>query len=122
MGTIQRSCTIRRDRSRLRLGRIAGARTDYSYAPGSDPTSTWNGRVTDKVTLVEAKDLQVYDLQFTYTRNLNQRLRWKIQLNINNLTNQHELIINNINGRTLQPLTYRYQDPRQFILTNTLRF
>lgn len=108
---------------RIRQGRIAGARTDYTYAQGSDLTDVWNGRVTDKVTLIQAKDQNVYDLQVGYTRVLGQkRIRWDVQLNVNNVTNQRELIVNNINGRTLQPLTYRYQDPRQFILTNTFKF
>lgn len=65
----------------------------------------------------------MYDLQVGYTRILGaKRIRWDIQLNVNNVTNQRELIVNNINGRTLQPLTYRYQDPRQFVLTNTFSF
>ena len=41
---------------------------------------------------------------------------------MNNVTNQRELIVNNIQAYSLQPMTYRYQDPRQFILTNTFSF
>jgi hypothetical protein len=41
---------------------------------------------------------------------------------VNNVTDQRELIVNNVHPRTLAPLTYRYQDPRQFILTNTVNF
>jgi 50S ribosomal subunit-associated GTPase HflX len=41
---------------------------------------------------------------------------------VNNLTDEDDLIINNTHPRTLAPLTYRYQDPRQFILTNTISF
>jgi iron complex outermembrane receptor protein len=108
---------------RLRTGRIAGARTDFTYASGSSFTDTWNGRVTDSVTMVETKDQKVYDLQLGYSRSfLNRKLRWNIQLNVNNLTNQRELVVNNVNPRTLVPLTYRYQDPRQYILTNTFSF
>jgi outer membrane receptor protein involved in Fe transport len=75
------------------------------------------------VSTVNAKDQNVYDAQIGYTRNfLKNKLRWNIQLNINNLTDQRELIVNNLHPRTLVPLTYRYQDPRQFILTNTVSF
>ncbi len=108
---------------RIRKGRIAGARSDYTYASGSDLTDTWNGRVTDSVTMVSALDQNVYDGQIGYVLYLDHRkIRWDIQLNVNNLTNQRDLIYNNINGVTLAPIAYRYQDPRQFILTNTFSF
>ncbi len=109
--------------TRWRVNRIAGARTDYSVTPGSDFTDQWNGRTIDKVTLVSAKDQNVYDFQLGYSVPLLQRkVRWEIQLNVNNVLDQREMIVNNIHPRTLAPLTYRYQDPRQFILTNTLSF
>jgi outer membrane receptor protein involved in Fe transport len=109
--------------TRIRKGRIAGARSDYTYTPGSTLTDTWNGRISDRVTMVEAKDQGVYDFQLGYSRSLTARkIRWSIQLNVNNVTNQRELVVNNINPRTLVPLTYRYQDPRQYILTNTFSF
>ena len=50
------------------------------------------------------------------------RFNWTLQLNVNNVLDQRELIVNNIHPRTLAPLTYRYQDPRQFVLTNTFGF
>ncbi len=109
--------------TRLRFGRVAGARTDYSITPGSDYTDTWNGRTIDKVSTVNAKDQNVYDLQVSYSLPILQRkVRWNIQLNVNNVLDQRELIVNNVHPRTLAPLTYRYQDPRQFILTNTFSF
>jgi len=109
--------------TRLRLGRVAGARTDYTVTPGSDYTDKWNGRVIEKVTTVDAKDQNVYDLQLTYSMPVWQRkVRWNVQLNINNVLDQRELIVNNTHPRTLAPITYRYQDPRQFILTNTFSF
>jgi outer membrane receptor protein involved in Fe transport len=109
--------------TRLRKGRIAGARTDWHVASGSDPTDTWNGRVTDGITMVDAKDQNVYDLQVGYSRTFSMRkIRWEVQLNVNNLTDQRELIVNNIHPQTLAPMAYRYQDPRQFILTNTFSF
>ena len=109
--------------TRLRFGRVAGARTDYSITPGSDYTDTWNGRTIDKVSTVNAKDQNVYDLQVSYSLPILQRkVRWNIQLNVNNVLDQRELIVNNVHPRTLAPLTYRYQDPRQFILTNTFNF
>lgn len=109
--------------TRLRQGRVAGARTDYTITPGSDFTDTWNGRVIENVSTVNAKDQNVYDLQLSYTLPIMQRrVRWNIQLNVNNLLDQRELIVNNTHPRTLAPLTYRYQDPRQYILTNTFSF
>ncbi len=108
---------------RLRQGRVAGVRSDYSFAPGSGYTDTWNGRVIDTVATVSAADQAVYDFQLGYARAIyNRKVRWSIQLNVNNVTNQRELIVNNTHSRTLAPLTYRYQDPRQFILTNTFGF
>jgi outer membrane receptor protein involved in Fe transport len=91
--------------------------------PGSDYTDTWNGRTIDQVTTVNAKDQNVYDLQLSYSRPILQRkVRWSVQLNVNNVLDQRELIVNNLHPRTLAPLTYRYQDPRQFVLTNTFDF
>ena len=109
--------------TRWRVGRVAGARTAYSVTPGTDFTSTYNGRTIDQVTLVSAKDQAVYDLQLGYAFNFTQRkIRWSVQLNVNNVLDQREFIVNNVNPRTLAPITYRYQDPRQFILTNTFSF
>lgn len=109
--------------TRLRLGRVAGARTDYTTTAGSDFTDTWNGRVIEKVSTVSAKDQNVYDLQLSYSLPiLQRRVRWGLQLNVNNVLDQRELIVNNTHARTLAPITYRYQDPRQFILTNTFSF
>ena len=109
--------------TRWRVNRIAGARTDYSVTPGSDFTDKWNGRTIDRVTLVSAKDQNVYDLQLGYSRQVfSRKVRWSAQLNINNVLDQRELIVNNIHPRTLSPLTFRYQDPRQFVLTNTFGF
>jgi len=109
--------------TRLRLGRVAGARTDYTITPGSDYTDTWNGRTIDKVSTVNAKDQNVYDLQLSYSMAIMRRkVRWGVQLNVNNVLDQRELIVNNVHPRTLVPITYRFQDPRQFILTNTFSF
>lgn len=108
---------------RVRKGRVAGARSDYSFTQGSDFTDTWNGRVINQVATVNASDQNVYDFQLGYTRPIfNRKVRWNIQLNINNVTDQHELIVNSTHPRTLEPVTYRYQDPRQYILTNTISF
>ncbi len=109
--------------TRLRLGRVAGARTEYTITPGTDYTDTWNGRVIEKVSTVSAKDQNVYDIQFSYSLPiLRRKVRWGIQLNVNNVLDQRELVVNNTHPRTLAPITYRYQDPRQFILTNTFSF
>jgi outer membrane receptor protein involved in Fe transport len=108
---------------RLRYGRVGGAHADYTFAPGSDFTDAYNGRVTNRISMFNAANQIVNDAQFSYTRSVwENKVRWTVQLNVNNLTNQRELIVNNSNPRTLAPLTYRYQDPRQFILTNTFSF
>jgi len=89
--------------------------TEYGVGTRVDTDTT--------VTTVNAKDQSVYDAQVGYSRSLfKNKIKWSIQLNVNNLTNQRELIVNNLHPRTLAPLTYRYQDPRQFILTNTVSF
>ena len=109
--------------ARMRWERVAGARSEYTFNPGSNFTDAYNGRTISTVTTVNAKDQNVYDAQIGYTRSfLKNKLRWNIQPNVNNLTDQRELIINNLHPRTLAPLTYRYQDPRQLILTNTISF
>ena len=62
-------------------------------------------------------------MQLSYSRRVfSRKVRWSAQLNINNVLDQRELIVNNIHPRTLSPLTFRYQDPRQFVLTNTFGF
>ncbi|MFO1448977.1 MAG: TonB-dependent receptor plug domain-containing protein [Opitutaceae bacterium] len=109
--------------TRLRQGRVAGARSEYTFASGTDYTSTWNGRVVSSVSTVNASDQNVYDLQVGYQLQVMKRkVRWNIQLNVNNVLDQDELIVNNVHPRTLVPITYRYQDPRQIILTNTFTF
>jgi outer membrane receptor protein involved in Fe transport len=108
---------------RMRKGRIAGAKSVYELVSGSSYTDAWNGRKITSVTMVEAVDQNLYDLQIGYNFAAFQRkIRWSIQLNVNNLTNERALIVNNTHPTTLAPMTYRYQDPRQFILTNTLSF
>ncbi len=109
--------------SRLRWGRVAGAKVDYSVPANADFTDLWNGRVVNRIANATAKDQIVYDFQLGYSRPLlNRKYRWSVQLNVNNLTNQRELIVNSVHPQTLEAVTYRYQDPRQFILTNTVSF
>jgi outer membrane receptor protein involved in Fe transport len=77
----------------------------------------------NRIANATAKDQNVYDLQLSYSRPfLSRKVRWSVQLNINNLTNQRELIVNSVHPQTLEAVTYRYQDPRQYILTNTFSF
>ncbi len=109
--------------TRLRWGRVAGAKVDYSVPANADYTDLWNGRVVNRIANATTKDQNVYDLQLAYSRPiLNRKYRWSVQFNINNVTNQRELIVNSVHPQTLEPVTYRYQDPRQFILTNTVSF
>jgi len=109
--------------TRLRYGRVSGARTDYTFAPGTSYTDKWNGRVVDKVSIVEMKDQHVWDMQLTYKVPLRKsRFDWRVQLNINNVLDEAELIVTNIHPVSLVPTHYRYQNPRQFILTNTVSF
>jgi len=63
------------------------------------------------------------DLNTSYRlRMFHDKVRCRLQLNVNNVFDQREFIVNNVNPRTLAPITYRYQDPRQFVLTNTFSF
>lgn len=110
---------------RTRMGRVAGARVDYEFTPGSRYTDEYNGRVIKNVQLVNAVDQKLYDLQIAYSRPLtflNRKYTWRVQLNVNNLLDEDEFIINNLKDVTLEPTAYRYQDPRQFILTNSISF
>ena len=109
--------------TRLRWGRVAGAKVDYSVPANAEYTDTWNGRVVNRIAAATTEDQVVYDLQISYSRPfLKRKYRWSVQLNVNNVTNQRELIVNSVHPQTLEPVTYRYQDPRQFILTNTVSF
>ena len=109
--------------TRLRWGRVAGAKVDYSVPANADYTDTWNGRVINRIAAATTEDQIVYDLQVSYSRPIfDRKYRWSVQLNVNNVTNQRELIVNSVHPQTLAPVTYRYQDPRQFILTNTFSF
>jgi outer membrane receptor protein involved in Fe transport len=108
---------------RIRTGRVAGAKTSFSVPAGSDYTAEKNGREISAITIVEAEDQNVYDAQIGYKMKLfNGKVRWDIQLNVNNLTNERKLITQTSHAVTLAPLLARYQDPRQFILTNTFSF
>ena len=108
---------------RFRAGRVAGAKAVWHFAPGTSYTDVLNGRVIDKTETVTAADQEVYDAQLAYSlKILNSRVLWRIQLNVNNVTNQRELVVNNTDPITLAPTQYRYQDPRQFTLTNTFSF
>ena len=108
---------------RFRMGRVAGAKAVWHFAPGTSYIDALNGRVIDKTETVTAADQEVYDAQLAYSlRILNGKVLWRIQLNVNNVTNQRELVANNTDPITLAPTQYRYQDPRQFTLTNTFSF
>jgi len=109
--------------TRLRYGRVSGARTVYTFASGTDYTDAYNGRIIDNVSIVEMTDQNVWDLHFTYKIPLRKkRLDWRVQLNVNNVLDETELVVTNIHPVSLVPLHYRYQNPRQFILTNTVSF
>ncbi len=108
---------------RYRMGRVAGAVTDWDFKPGSSYTDAYNGRIVKSVRLVEAADQALFDLQISYRRAiLKRRVTWELQLNVNNLTGEDDLITNSTQVATGAPRTYRYQDPRLFILTNTFSF
>ena len=110
---------------RTRFGRVAGAKVDYEFTSGSSYTDAYNGRVIKNVQLVNAVDQKLFDMQIAYSRPVtfaNRKYTWRVQLNVNNLLDEDEFIINNLKDVTLEPTAYRYQDPRQFILTNSLSF
>ena len=109
---------------RMRKGRAAGAMAVWTLAPGTNYADAYNGRVVERTETVTAADQNVYDLQIGYGRPIlkDKRVMWRVQLNVNNVINQRELIVNNTDPATLQPRQYRYQDPRQYMLTNTFSF
>jgi hypothetical protein len=112
--------------TRLRFGRVAGSLVDYEFTQGSSYTDAYNGRVAKNVRLVEAVDQAIFDLQLTYRRPwrsfFGRQVDWSVQLNINNVTDEDDYIVNQTHPTTGTPLTYRYQNPRVFILTNTFSF
>jgi len=107
---------------RIRKDRTAGAKAVWDFAPGTDYTDEWNGRVIEGTETVTAVDQNVYDAQIAYSRRIFKDKVWRIQLNVNNVTNQQALIVTNTDAITLAPRQYRYQDPRQYLLTNTISF
>jgi outer membrane receptor protein involved in Fe transport len=108
--------------ARWRAGRVAGAIPQYTYNSGSSLTDTWNGRTITGVRLIEAKDSIIYDFQASYRTRFNKKFDWMIQFNIDNVLDKTPRIVNNTDPRTGNATTYRYQDPRRFIVTNTLSF
>lgn len=108
---------------RVRQGRVAGAISEYEFKPGTSFTDAFNGRVLKNVRLIYAVDQAIFDAQIAYRRKLlRDRVAWSVQLNVNNLLDEDAFIINNTDATTGKPTTYRYQDPRLFILTNTFSF
>jgi iron complex outermembrane recepter protein len=109
---------------RMRNDRVAGAVTDYTLpADIKAYTNKDNGRTVTASRLTKATDQALFDLQLTYRVKLfENKVNWTIQLNVNNLLDEDEFIVNNSHPSTGEPITYRYQDPRQFILTNTFSF
>jgi outer membrane receptor protein involved in Fe transport len=106
---------------RLRVGRVAGAIPTYEYV-SDDVTDRWNGRQISSVRLIEATDQALFDFQISYRRKLWAKYDWTLQLNIDNVLDADDFIVNNTHSRTGAPTTYRYQDPRRFILTNSFTF
>jgi hypothetical protein len=109
---------------RLRKGRVAGAVTTYELpADIATYADAANGRKVTGTRLTEAVDQALFDLQITYRRKIwRDKVNWTVQLNVNNVTDEDRFIVNNAHPSTGEPITYRYQDPRQFILTNTFSF
>jgi outer membrane receptor protein involved in Fe transport len=109
---------------RLRKNRIAGAVSDFDLPSDTNAyLRKANGRTVKSTRLTEATDQAIFDLQVTYRPRIKLRkLGWTIQLNVNNLTDEDEFIVNNAHPSTGEPVTYRYQDPRQIIVTNTFSF
>lgn len=105
---------------RLRRGRIAGAITQYDFDPAASFTDLHNGRIKKGVRLIEAVDQEIFDFQLSYRRKIWRRqVDWSVQLNVDNVLDADEFIVNNTHPRSGAPTTYRYQDPRKFILTNS---
>jgi outer membrane receptor protein involved in Fe transport len=108
--------------TRMRVGRVAGAIPSYTYESGSTYTDKWNGRKISSVRIIEAQDSMIYDFQAQYRTKLGKKVDWMIQFNIDNVLDNQERIINNTDPRTGAAVTYRFQDPRRFVVTNTFSF
>lgn len=108
--------------TRWRQGRIAGAIPTYTVNSGTSFTDKWNGRSISSVRLIEAQDSMIYDMQVQYRTKLGKKVDWLIQFNIDNVLDNQERIINNTDPRSGAAVTYRFQDPRRFVVTNTLSF
>jgi hypothetical protein len=62
------------------------------------------------------------DLWFAYTRKIsNDKIRMKIQFNVNNVTESGRLMPTQVNFDG-KPWAYRIIDPRQYVLTTTFDF
>ncbi len=91
----------------------------YGRASGANGTSL---DVSDISRPIYDSDNTYTDLWISYSRPVfNGKVRWKIQLNINNVFENGHLqkVAVNYDG---SPYSFRIVDPRQFILTNTFDF
>lgn len=116
----------------FREGRLRGFSVGGSQRWESKAAIGFHGKVGDpnQPTVINLADVTrpIYDdgnyytdLWFAYTRKLNEKVRMKIQLNINNLGESGRLmpIQTNLDG---QPWAYRIIDPRQYVLTTSFDF
>jgi hypothetical protein len=88
----------------------------------ADPTQPTVINAIDPTKPVWDKGNYYTDLWIAYSRKIwNDRINWKLQLNVNNVTESGGLQPTSVNYDG-SPYAYRIVDPRQFVLTSTFAF
>jgi len=118
----------------FREGRLKGFGVGGSVRWESKAAIGFLGKVGDPVnapTIINLNDVTkpIYDkgntysdIWFSYSRKVyNNRIGWKLQLNVNNWTESGRLMPTQLNFDGT-PWAFRIIDPRQFILTSTFTF
>lgn len=111
--------------TRIRMGRVIDAFT--GGAAGSPDPSLWtsegNGRSAISPITVKAGTESIYDFNAAYRMKLRNG-RWTLlcQLNVNNVFNNDDLITTRLTKLDGVVMRYRFQKPREYILTTSLEF
>lgn len=101
------------------LRAFAGNRAYYTQV---FPTATTGSAVQATRFLYRLPNTAILDLNLNYKRQVWHRCEWTLQLNINNLLDNSDVTVLPSAGNAEQLRARLSALPRQFILTNTLRF
>lgn len=107
--------------ARLQKGRVIDVFSPQAVINGglTDPS---NGRSIAGRKIFRAELEQLYDLSLGYQRKLGARVRWRVQVNVNNVLDNQRLIVNLLNTNTEADSRVLMRDPRQILVTNTFSF